>query len=238
MANEMSGAPDKKQAITDDKSAVENRPNLKPVPNVTPLERKEKESIEAYEAFKLYCELAARKEGGANEVARQLKKSSSLIYRWHDRWEWKERYRLYQNQLEMLAEHEEAKLIKERSREWTKRRLDIREEGYSVGAKLIERGRMLLELPVHNKQVRAQVTAKSGEVIDTLTILNFVQHPRDAKGFIEAGIKLQRMSADMSTENVSLLDDNVDLDSMTEEQMIKYIDELAAMRKQQLEGND
>jgi len=238
MNKEMSGAPDKKQSITDDETAVENRPNLKAVPDITPLERREKESVEAYEAFKLYCELASRKEGGANEVARQLKKSSSLIYRWHDRHDWKERYRLYQNQLEMMAEREEAKLIKERTREWTKRRLDIREEGYSVGAALIERGKKLLELPVLNREVRAQVTAKSGEVIDTLTILNFIQHPRDAKGFIEAGIKLQRMSADMSTENVSLLDENVDLDSMSEEQMLKYIDELAAMRKQQLEGTE
>lgn len=76
-----------------------------------PWERQKKESEKAYEAFLVYRDLGAKRTFAA--VAEQLQKSGSLIRRWKDRWEWTERVRAYDNELEKEAR---AKAVSDRKK--------------------------------------------------------------------------------------------------------------------------
>lgn len=74
-----------------------------------PWERQKEESEKAFEAFTVYRDMGEKRTYAA--VAEKLQKSSSLIRRWKDRFEWRERVRAYDNELEKEAM---AKAIKER----------------------------------------------------------------------------------------------------------------------------
>ncbi len=201
------------------------------VPDISALQRLPNESEQAYEAWMLYVDIKSKNEGGVVEVGRRLGKSKTLMERWSSRHGWKERLRLMQNQQQMLQEREQRKALRKASDEWAKRKINIREEGFSVGQMLIERGKRLLQLPSFTREVRATVKAASGEDIETLTVLNFIEHPKDARQFIEAGLKMMRMSADMSTENVSIIDDDLDLDSLNDEQLEAYAQRLVELKR-------
>lgn len=74
-----------------------------------PWERQKGESEKAYEAFVAYRDMGQGRTISA--VVKRLEKSRSLIDRWKDRWEWQERVRVYDNELEKEAR---AKLLKDR----------------------------------------------------------------------------------------------------------------------------
>ena len=72
-----------------------------------PWERQKGESEKAYEAFSVYRDMGAERTIVA--VVKQLEKSRALLDRWKDRWEWKERVRLYDNYLEKQAREKAVK---------------------------------------------------------------------------------------------------------------------------------
>ena len=74
-----------------------------------PWERQKGESEKAFEAFAVYRDMGKKRTLTA--VAEKLQKSGSLIRRWKDRWDWVERVRAYDNDLEKEAR---AKAIKDR----------------------------------------------------------------------------------------------------------------------------
>lgn len=77
-------------------------------------ERQDGESGKAYEAFAVYRDMgAARTLSGA---ARQLGKSRALIDRWRRQWNWEERVRAYDRELERAAHEEALKAVREMSR--------------------------------------------------------------------------------------------------------------------------
>lgn len=193
-------------------------------------ERQPKESPEAYEAWQVYIAVKSGNSGGIREVARRLGKSGTLISKWSVRWNWLERYRAYENNELLTLEAEKQRALRKETEKWAERRVGIRERGFELGEALIVRAKNLLALPVFETKVEKTVTAESGEVIDTVTVLNFQQHPRDARLMAETGVKLLRLSADMSTENLGVPVD-VDLESMSDEDLEAYIDKMQEMRK-------
>lgn len=72
-----------------------------------PWERQKGEGEKAYEAFSVYRDMGAERTISA--VVIRLEKSRALIDRWKDRWEWKERVRLYDNDLEKQARDKAVK---------------------------------------------------------------------------------------------------------------------------------
>lgn len=62
-----------------------------------PWERQFKESKQAYEAFRVYCELGAQRS--QRRVAARLGKSEQIMSRWGARWSWVERARQYDNEI-------------------------------------------------------------------------------------------------------------------------------------------
>lgn len=73
-----------------------------------PWERQKGESEKAFEAFKIYRDMG--EERSVSAVGKRLAKSRNLMDRWKDRWNWKERVRAYDNELEKQAK---AKAVKE-----------------------------------------------------------------------------------------------------------------------------
>ena len=84
-----------------------------------PWERQKGESEKAFEAFAIYRDMGEKRTIVA--VCKRLKKSRTLIDRWKDRWEWQERVRAYDNDLEREAR---AKAIKDR-KDMTARHIGI-----------------------------------------------------------------------------------------------------------------
>ena len=84
-------------------------------------ERQEGESVQAFEAFRLYRDMGVNGDiTGAKrvlqKVADELQKSYTLIRRWREAWNWEERVRAYDNyideQARKAAEHEKKKMLR------------------------------------------------------------------------------------------------------------------------------
>lgn len=74
-------------------------------------ERQPGESVQAFEAFKVYRDLGLKRSN--QEVCKQLSKSRQLISRWKAAWNWDERVRAYDNALEREAHKEAIKNLKD-----------------------------------------------------------------------------------------------------------------------------
>ncbi len=70
-------------------------------------ERQKEESEKAFEAFTLYRDMGQKRTISA--VVKKLGKSRNLIDRWRERWNWKERVRAYDNELEKQAKEKAIK---------------------------------------------------------------------------------------------------------------------------------
>lgn len=84
-----------------------------------PWERQKGESAQAYEAFATYRDMGA--ERSLTKVAQALNKTRALIGRWSSAWNWQERVRAYDNELEKEAR---AKAIRGR-KDMTERHIKI-----------------------------------------------------------------------------------------------------------------
>lgn len=73
-------------------------------------ERQPRESIQAFEAFDLYCKMGA--DRSIRRVAKELSKSETLIKRWSSTWSWQKRSRDYDNELKRQEFEEQRKSLK------------------------------------------------------------------------------------------------------------------------------
>ena len=78
---------------------------------IYPWERQPKETEKAYEAFLIYKNLGPGRT--FIEVSRKLHKSFTLIRRWKDAWNWKERVELYDRENDRKAQLEAQAAQKE-----------------------------------------------------------------------------------------------------------------------------
>lgn len=72
-----------------------------------PWERQQGESVQAFEAFDLYCRMGP--DRSLHKVGTELSKSYTLISRWSSRWGWIERSRAYDNELKRQEIEEQRK---------------------------------------------------------------------------------------------------------------------------------
>jgi transposase-like protein len=197
------------------------------------------ESPQAYEAFRLWFEADPRPDDFIPKLAKQLGKHFTQVYTWRKRWNWEERLRAFNNDKVLKLEAEQQKALKKKAQEWAERRINIREDGFEVGKRLLERAIGLLNLPVADKKVTKRAVTQSGEEYEQEVTYVFQQHPRDARLFALTGMQLMRLSADMSTENLTIQSEGVNLDEIDDpETLMKYADELEKIRRKQLEAGD
>ena len=76
-----------------------------------PWERQPGESEQAFEAFRIYRDLGMKRSNA--EVCKQLSKSRQLISRWKSNYNWDERVRAYDNDLEKQQHAEAVKNLKD-----------------------------------------------------------------------------------------------------------------------------
>lgn len=76
-----------------------------------PWERQKGESAKAFEAFVVYRDMGASRTVSA--VSEKLSKSRQLMTRWKSAWNWDERARAYDNDLEKQAKAQAVKRVKE-----------------------------------------------------------------------------------------------------------------------------
>lgn len=84
-----------------------------------PWERQKGESAQAFEAFTTYRDMGPERSQQA--VSRKLAKSRQIISRWSSQWNWLERVRAYENELEKEAR---ARAVKD-CKEMTDRHINI-----------------------------------------------------------------------------------------------------------------
>ncbi len=107
-----------------------------------PWERQKGESGQAFEAFKLYRDSGLKRSVG--KVAETLSKSRQLMSRWKATWDWDERVRAYDNELEKEARKEAARDLKG----MTKRHIQI---SVQLQAKALE---ALKNMPVEDMSAK------------------------------------------------------------------------------------
>jgi hypothetical protein len=140
------------------------------------------ESFKAYEAFHIYIKLRA--ERTAAEVARQLSKSSALIRRWHQKYNWDDRARAWDAQeLNMLraAQEKEAQAL---AKVVSQRQKDLIEAEWQHVLALIERVKQMVKWPL-SKQTAKEVDetlpdeiSPDGKTIKRVTIKKITEiHP-------------------------------------------------------------
>ncbi len=76
-----------------------------------PWERQNGEGEKAFAAFVIYRDMG--RERTVTAVAKQLSKSRQLVERWKERWNWQERVRAYDNELEKEAKAAAVKATRE-----------------------------------------------------------------------------------------------------------------------------
>lgn len=81
------------------------------MPSIKPWERQKGESGQAYEAFSLYRDKGLQRTVTA--VVNELGKSRSLIDRWKVKWDWENRVRAYDNDVEKKAKAEAEKGLRD-----------------------------------------------------------------------------------------------------------------------------
>jgi hypothetical protein len=96
------------------------------MPSTKPWERQKGETEKAYEAFVLFRDAGPGRTLIA--VARELHKSYTLIRRWNDTWNWSERVRLYDVDVEKAARAQAVKDRKDMIARHTKLALDVQKK--------------------------------------------------------------------------------------------------------------
>lgn len=93
-----------------------------------------------------------------------------------------------------LAEQEREK--------WEKRRLELKEQEWEIGSKLLERGQQMLMFPL-SMQKKEEVADADGKQVHSVTIIMPAEWKLgDIPKVVQAGSKLARLSADEPTEIV------------------------------------
>lgn len=114
-----------------------------------PWERQPKEGEKPFEAFVKYRDMGEKRT--LNAVAAELQKSYTLIRRWKDTWNWEERVRAYDNELQKQAHKQAVK----KARGMADRHID-----------------MALKMQVKALEALADLDPKS---IDPKTLISFIR---------------------------------------------------------------
>lgn len=174
------------------------------------------ESAEAYQAAKLYFEMAANRSHEA--VGQKLGKSRQLLSRWSARWNWIERAAAYDGYVEEQRERDLQRARAEEAQKWIDRDKALRERFFEVGEMIVEKAeRMVREFPERDITRRED---KEGQVIN-LT----VRTKHSLSGLAQLmglGAELQRLAVGIHPGSTPL--DNLDLSKLSREDLVALLE--------------
>lgn len=173
------------------------------------------ETAQAYEAAKLYFELAA--DRSLEAVGQKLGKSKALMERWSKRWNWVKRAAAYDRH---VADSREDNLQQKRAEDaelWIRRDRELRERFYRLGELIVEKAeRMYREFPERDIQRK--------EVNEGQTVILNVRTKHSLSGLAQmfsTGAELQRLAVGIHPGSTPL--DNLDLNQLSREDLIKLL---------------
>lgn len=156
--------------------------------------RQKGESPQAYDAARIYFEMAANRSLEA--VGQKCNKSVSLLGRWSSRWNWVERARDYDAHLAVLEQIAREKQIEENAAKWAERQEQIREEGWALYEALKAKAEQMLRFPLSRTKVKGTET----------TVEPADWSFNTAARMADTALKLGRLTAELSTSNISVTD--------------------------------
>lgn len=169
------------------------------------------ESAEAYEAAKLYFEMAANRSLDA--VAQKLHKSRTLLGRWSRKWNWTERARVYDAWIVEQEELAQQAARLEKAQRWIERDEQLREDFYQVGKEIVAKARrMIAEFPERDVQRSEE---KDGKVIH-LTVKT--KHSLSGLAqLVSVGSEMQRLAVGINPGSSPL--DDMDFAQLSSEDL-------------------
>ncbi len=176
------------------------------------------ETAQAYEAAKLYFEMAANRSLEA--VGRKLGKSKVLMERWSRRWRWVERAADYDRHLEQDRESELQKARATEAQKWIERDSALRERFYQLGELILEKmERMVREFP---EREITRTESKDGRQI-TLNVRT--KHSLSGLAqMLSAGAEMQRLAVGILPGSSPL--DTLDIDKLSSDDLQALADGL------------
>ena len=167
------------------------------------------ESAQAYEAAKLYFEMAANRSLEA--VAQKLNKSRSLLGRWSQRWQWVERAADYDRHVEEQRERELQQARATEAQKWMERDSALRERFYKLGEMILEKTeRMIREFPERDVM---RTESRDGQ---TVKLIIKTQHSLSGLAqMLGTGAELQRLAVGIQPGSSPL--DALDMDQLSTE---------------------
>lgn len=174
------------------------------------------ESAEAYQAAKLYFELAANRSHEA--VSQKLGKSRTLLSRWSSKWKWPDRAAAYDAYVEEQREQALQRARAEDAQRWIERDRSLRERFFTVGELIVEKAeRMIREFPERDI-IRKE--DKEGQVIN-LTVKT--KHSLSGLSqLVSVGAELQRLAVGIQPGSSPL--DSLDLTKLSREDLIALLE--------------
>lgn len=155
-----------------------------------PYDRQPNESTPAYAAFKAYLDMVPKRS--TRDIARQLRKSATIVGRWSSRWQWQARLRAFdadQSECARAAMDAEAKF---KAVEWSKREQSVREREWKLAEQLIAKANDMLAFPLAQKK-----TTDGGKTV----IINPTKWAlSDVARMGDVASKLMRLSTGQATE--------------------------------------
>lgn len=165
-------------------------------------QRQKGESAKAHAALMLYVEMGA--ERSLDAVRQKCGKSSRLVERWSSRWNWVERAAAWDTNEAVKRQIIIDRAQRAEIEKWAKRQAQIREEGFSTYLALKAKADEMLKFPL------AKVVTQDGRTTIEPADWSF----NTAVRMQETALKLGRLSADLSTENL-----DIDVSKLTTSQL-------------------
>lgn len=156
--------------------------------------RQKDESAKAYQAALMYFEMGA--ERSLEAVGRKLEKSWRFLGRWSSRFNWVSRAADYDTHESVNRQIAIDKATADEATKWAKRQAQIREDGFSTYLALKAKADLMLQFPLKTEKL----STDGKTVIIEPAEWSF----NTAVRMQETALKLGRLSAELSTENVDV----------------------------------
>lgn len=182
------------------------------------------EGAKAFAAFSIYRDLPPERRS-LLEVSRRFykrpdsKRPAGRITKWSADYKWPERATMRDAWREDLRREAEAKAEQEQAEIWARRRIEAREEGYTLGLELIERAREILGMPVSKKTDQTVEISEDGEtIVKNITIEPVGVRARDAALIGRVALELMRVSSGLQKGGGI---GDIDLSKLSEDELRK-----------------
>lgn len=178
-------------------------------------ERQPKESIQAYEAFCIYRDMPYEEEPekrSIRKVAEKLNKTRGLLGNWSTTWNWQERCREYDNELQRIEFEERKEAIKQ-----------MQERHLSIAMEILSKAEEALEgLPESE--------------LDPKNLLNYIIRGIE----IERRVRIEQMGGTITTgtaggKNAVAIPEIDEAEQSAMTQLIKSLEEARRARKERKE---